>query len=168
MLRLKSPPDQLPVFSPVTLLASFGGSGFLSPAPGTWGSLAALPLVSFLLFNYSLLHMVVLSITLFLFGLWACREWLSATAAGPADADGDPSMIVIDEAAGLSLTLCFAEASLASVFLGFALFRFFDILKIWPVSWLERRCSGALGIMVDDIAAGLMAGLVLTLIQIYG
>ena len=54
------------------------------------------------------------------------------------------------------------------VFLGFVLFRFFDIAKPWPVSWLEKRLSGAFGIMIDDMAAGLIAGILLFFIQIYG
>ena len=164
MLKLHTPPEQLSVFSPVTLLASFGGSGFISPASGTWGSLAALPLISYILFNYSALYLICLSIALFLGGMWACQEWLTAVEGQ----DNDPSMIVIDEAAGLSLTLAFAEMSLMSVFLGFVLFRFFDIAKPWPVSWLEKRLSGAFGIMIDDMAAGLIAGILLFFIQIYG
>ena len=164
MLKLKTPPQQLSSFSLVTLLASFGGSGFIAPASGTWGSLAALPLCSYILFNYNALYLIPLSIVLFIGGLWASHKWLQAAQ----EQDNDPSMIVIDEAAGLSLTLAFAEMTLFSVFLGFVLFRFFDIAKPWPVSWLEKRFSGAFGIMIDDIAAGLMAGILLFLIQIYG
>ena len=164
MLKLHTPPEKLSIFSPVTLLASFGGSGFITPASGTWGSLATLPLTTYILFNYNGLYLLCLSFTLFLIGMWACREWLKA-ADGQ---DNDPSMIVIDEAAGLSLTLAFAEMSLISVFLGFALFRLFDIAKPWPVSWLEKRFSGAFGIMIDDMAAGLLAGIILFFFQIYG
>ncbi|HAK99111.1 MAG: phosphatidylglycerophosphatase A [PS1 clade bacterium] len=164
MLKLHSPPEQLSIFSPVTLLASFGGSGFISPASGTWGSLAALPLASYILFNYSSLYLLCLSFALFVAGVWACREWLIAVEGQ----DNDPSMIVIDEAAGLSLALAFAEMSLFSVFLGFALFRLFDIAKPWPVSWLEKRFTGAFGIMIDDMAAGLIAGILLFFIQTYG
>lgn len=164
MIKLHTPPEKLSIFSPVTLLASFGGSGFITPASGTWGSLAALPIATYILFNYSGLHLLYLSFTLFLIGMWVCREWLNAVG----DQDNDPSMIVIDEAAGLSLTLAFAEMSLISVFLGFALFRLFDIAKPWPISWLEKRFSGAFGIMIDDMVAGLLAGIILFFFQIYG
>jgi phosphatidylglycerophosphatase A len=164
MIKLHTPPEKLSIFSPVTLLASFGGSGFITPASGTWGSLAALPIATYILFNYSSLYLLYLSFTLFLIGIWVCREWLNAVG----DQDNDPSMIVIDEAAGLSLTLAFAEMSLISVFLGFALFRLFDIAKPWPVSWLEKRFSGAFGIMIDDMVAGLLAGIILFFFQIYG
>ena len=164
MIKLHTPPEKLSIFSPVTLLASFGGSGFITPASGTWGSLAALPIATYLLFNYSGLYLLYLSFTLFLIGMWVCREWLNAVG----DQDNDPSMIVIDEAAGLSLTLAFAEMSLISVFLGFALFRLFDIAKPWPISWLEKRFSGAFGIMIDDMVAGLLAGIILFFFQIYG
>jgi phosphatidylglycerophosphatase A len=164
MIKLHTPPEKLSIFSPITLLASFGGSGFITPASGTWGSLAALPIATYILFNYSSLYLLYLSFTLFLIGIWVCREWLNAVG----DQDNDPSMIVIDEAAGLSLTLAFAEMSLISVFLGFALFRLFDIAKPWPVSWLEKRFSGAFGIMIDDMVAGLLAGIILFFFQIYG
>jgi phosphatidylglycerophosphatase A len=164
MIKLHTPPEKLSIFSPVTLLASFGGSGFITPASGTWGSLAALPIATYILFNYSSLYLLYLSFTLFLIGIWVCREWLNALG----DQDNDPSMIVIDEAAGLSLTLAFAETSLISVFLGFALFRLFDIAKPWPISWLEKRFSGAFGIMIDDMVAGLLAGIILFFFQIYG
>ncbi|HCN31978.1 MAG TPA: phosphatidylglycerophosphatase A [Rhodobiaceae bacterium] len=164
MIKLLTPPEKLSIFSPVTLLASFGGSGFITPASGTWGSLAALPIATYILFNYSGLYLLYLSFTLFLIGMWVCREWLNAVG----DQDNDPSMIVIDEAAGLSLTLAFAEMSLISVFLGFALFRLFDIAKPWPISWLEKRFSGAFGIMIDDMVAGLLAGIILFFFQIYG
>lgn len=164
MIKLHTPPEKLSIFSPVTLLASFGGSGFITPASGTWGSLAALPIATYILFNYSGLYILYLSFTLFLIGMWVCREWLNAVG----DQDNDPSMIVIDEAAGLSLTLAFAEMSLISVFLGFALFRLFDIAKPWPISWLEKRFSGAFGIMIDDMVAGLLAGIILFFFQIYG
>ena len=164
MIKLHTPPEKLSIFSPVTLLASFGGSGFITPASGTWGSLAALPIATYILFNYSSLYLLYLSFTLFLIGIWVCREWLNAVG----DQANDPSMIVIDEAAGLSLPLAFAEMSLISVFLGFALFRLFDIAKPWPVSWLEKRFSGAFGIMIDDMVAGLLAGIILFFFQIYG
>ena len=119
---------------------------------------------TYILFNYSGLYLLYLSFTLFLIGMWVCREWLNAVG----DQDNDPSMIVIDEAAGLSLTLAFAEMSLISVFLGFALFRLLDIAKPWPISWLEKRFSGAFGIMIDDMVAGLLAGIILFFFQIYG
>ena len=164
MIKLHTPPEKLSIFSPVTLLASFGGSGFITPASGTWGSLAALPIATYILFNYSGLYLLYLSFTLFLIGMWVCREWLNAVG----DQDNDPFMIVIDEAAGLRLTLAFAEMSLISVFLGFALFRLFDIAKPWPISWLEKRFSGAFGIMIDDMVAGLLAGIILFFFQIYG
>ena len=164
MIKLHTPPEKLSIFSPVTLLASFGGSGFITPASGTWGSLAALPIATYILFNYSSLYLLYLSFTLFLIGIWVCREWLNAVG----DQDNDPSMIVIDEAAGLCLTLAFAEMSLISVFLGFALFRLFDIAKPWPISWLDKRFSGAFGIMIDDMVAGLLAGIILFFFQIYG
>jgi phosphatidylglycerophosphatase A len=69
--------------------------------------------------------------------------------------------IVWDEIAGYLLTMAFVEVSWLSVVLGFALFRLFDIWKPWPVSWADRKVSGGLGIMLDDLLAGGIAAILL-------
>jgi phosphatidylglycerophosphatase A len=121
------------------ILCSWFGAGWLKPAPGTWGSAAALPLGWL---------------------LW----WLGGT---PALAKGleDPSWVVIDEVVGQWLTLLLTPPSLLDYALGFALFRLFDIWKPWPVSWADQQIKGGLGIMLDDVLAGLMGLAVLTLLQ---
>ncbi len=120
-------------------MCSWFGAGWLKPAPGTWGSAAALPLGWL---------------------LW----WLGGT---PALAKGleDPSWVVIDEVVGQWLTLLLTPPSLLDYALGFALFRLFDIWKPWPVSWADQQIKGGLGIMLDDVLAGLMGLAVLTLLQ---
>ena len=80
----------------------------------------------------------------------------------------DPGCIVWDEFVGLWITLLFLPEGLYWLLVGFVLFRLFDIVKPWPVSWLDRNLSGGLGIMADDVAAGLMALASLQLIYFGG
>lgn len=153
----------LPSFSrllrePVLLLAFGFGSGLAPRAPGTAGSLVALALAA---------GFTCLPFTLRTSALW----WLlgSVVAAGivicgvAARRLGAPDHpgIVWDEFAGLWLTLLLAPAGLGWWVAGFVLFRIFDIVKPWPIAWFDRRWKGGLGIMADDLVAGLFAGLML-------
>ncbi len=140
-------------------------------APGTVGSLATLPF-AYLLHFLGGAYLYVAGIALaFAVGLWATKVELERRAAAGEDAH-DPSDIVIDEVAGqliaiapLSIALTMMEAP-SHLFPwpgwvgGFVLFRLFDILKPWPVSWAERA-PGALGVMLDDVVAGVLAGAVM-------
>lgn len=138
-------------------IASLGGIGFLRPAPGTWGSLAVLPL-ALLPAWVSLLAALVFTAL----GSWALPRLPEAKA--------DPGWIVVDEAAGQSLALSVALAlgmGWLGVALAFALFRIFDITKPGPVGWADRQ-EGAFGVMADDVIAGAMAGLVLVLLAFMG
>lgn len=162
MFGFHSIPHGLRFFSPTVLLASFGGAGLLRPASGTWGSLAALPLGVFLLSYYNSLTLVILSITLCFIGVLATHSWLAHSLKNGTD--GDPSAVVIDEAAGQWLTLAFIapeNISPLTIFAGFVLFRLFDILKPFPINLVEKKITGAWGVMLDDMVAGVMAGLVL-------
>jgi phosphatidylglycerophosphatase A len=168
MLSRHRLPDGLTLLSPTVLIATVGGSGFVRPASGTFGTLAALPFSIYLLFNYSPLALLSSSIALFIIGLIVCTDWTrkqqnhaGLEAEADATIEHDPSMIVIDEAAGIFLTLAFAPPTLAAVIAGFVLFRLFDISKPWPVSWADRRLKGPMGVMLDDMIAGLMAGLLI-------
>lgn len=131
-------------------IATGAGSGYLPKAPGTWGSLAGVLLWSGL---YQLdidMYMAVVT-TLFVIG---------TAAAGAAEKlldQGDPGLVVIDEIVGQLIALALAPAHPLAALAGFALFRLFDILKPFPVGWLDRRIHGGLGIMLDDVAAGLLA-----------
>ncbi len=157
MLKLHKIPKGLSLFSPAFWLASFFASGLLRPASGTWGSFLALIFAIFILIKFNGLILFISSITLFVIGLWASQVWLAH------DTQKDPSAIVIDEAAGLFLTLSLlpynhqTSLSVLTILLGFGLFRLFDILKPWPVSYADKQLSGALGVMLDDMLAGLMA-----------
>jgi phosphatidylglycerophosphatase A len=141
---------------PSSLLATWFGSGLLPWAPGTWGSLAALPF-GWLLFRFSgPFGLLAATAAIFVIGLWAARNYEQVVAVK------DPGVIVIDEVAGQWLTIIAAGLSakgltLPGLALAFLLFRAFDVAKPWPVSWADRHLKGAFGIMADDIIAGLYA-----------
>jgi phosphatidylglycerophosphatase A len=77
----------------------------------------------------------------------------------------DPQWIVIDEVVGLWITLSVVPLNIIWYAVGFALFRLFDIVKPWPVSWADQKVPGALGIMLDDVLAGLYAAGILLVLQ---
>ncbi len=142
---------------PVLLLAHGLGSGLAPKAPGTFGTLAAL-LPWLLLAQLALplyLAFVALAIVA---GIWLCGE-----AARRMQRE-DPGGIVWDEWVGLWIALAGLPLSWPWILAGVVLFRLFDILKPWPVGWLDRRLHGGLGIMLDDIAAGLMAAACLQIV----
>jgi phosphatidylglycerophosphatase A len=145
-------------------VATVGGIGHIGFAPGTFGSIAAL--VPIWLFSSSMPGVFpgrsvpfALAILAFVIGWWASEVYVRGSRVA------DPSEIVIDEVSGQSLTLVFAPAPIGSWWIvgGFLAFRFFDILKPWPVGLAERRLKGGLGVMADDTLAAIYAGLVLLL-----
>ncbi|MBI1425563.1 MAG: phosphatidylglycerophosphatase A [Gammaproteobacteria bacterium] len=139
-------------------LLSFGfGSGLSPYAPGTAGTLAAIP---FYLLLSQLTPLVYLLATLLsvVLGVYLCGR--TSKALGVHDHAG----IVWDEFAGFFITMLFAPVSLLTVIVGFCLFRVFDILKPWPISVIDSRLHGGLGVMLDDVIAGVYAMLIL---QIY-
>ena len=131
------------------------GSGLAPRAQGTCGSLAAL--LPWLLLRQLPLPLYVLVVVLsFALGVWACN------VAGRALGVDDHRSLVWDEFVGQWIAL--APALLApwwAVLAGFALFRLFDVAKPWPIGWLDRRLKGGLGVMVDDVVAGVFAAVVL-------
>ena len=134
---------------------AFGlGSGLAPKAPGTWGTVAAMPLY-LILSPLSVWAYLAVTAALFALGIWVCGR-----TARDLGLD-DPSTIVWDEWVGLLVTLVLAPAGWGWLLVGFLLFRLFDILKPWPIGLLDRSIHGGLGIMLDDLAAGLMAWLVL-------
>lgn len=130
-------------------LATWFGCGRLPRAPGTWGSLAALPLAWLIAWLWGPWALVATAALLFAVGVWAAGVY--ARANGQAD----PQAVVIDEVVGQCLTLVVAPLHPLAYLIGFALFRLFDIAKPWPVSWADRSVGGGLGIMLDDVLAGL-------------
>lgn len=132
-------------------LAAFGfGSGAVRTAPGTWGSLAAIPIWGLFFWLPAPLYWLVV-VAAFVLGVWLCDK--TARDLGVHDHGG----IVWDEFVGMWIVLGLMPVSWVGVLLGFALFRFFDIIKPWPIKWMDARIPGGTGIMVDDVVAGLMA-----------
>jgi len=144
------------------LLATWFGVGLVPRAPGTWGSLAALPVA----WGISLLGgaggLALAALIIFALGCWAAG--IVARAGGVRD----PGFIVVDEVAAQWLVLAAAPRNLVAYGLGFVLFRIADITKPWPASWADRSVHGGLGIMLDDIFAAVYAGLALLLIARVG
>ncbi len=122
-----------------------------APAPGTVASLLSLPIAWLVLRFGGAIALLVLGAAVFIFGLWA-SEFYAAEQG-----DSDPSECVIDEVAGQFIACAMAPLSIAGFAAAFVLFRLFDISKLWPVSAAERL-HGGLGIMTDDLVAGLFAG----------
>lgn len=144
--------------APAFLLATWFGTGRLPGMPGTWGSLAALPFAWLLVWLGGPWLAVLAAALLFALGLWASERYMATLGVH------DPGAIVVDEVAGQWLTLAFAPLDPTVYALGFVLFRVADVMKPWPVSWIDRRVGGAFGVMVDDVAAAVYAGLALQLI----
>jgi phosphatidylglycerophosphatase A len=146
---------------PHHLLAFGFGSGLAPKAPGTFGTLAAIP-IYLLLQPLPLWLYLLLTLAGFIAGIWICEQ--TSKDLGVHDHAG----IVWDEIIGYLLTMSFVPFSLWWLVIGFGLFRLFDILKPWPIGWLDRRVAGGLGIMLDDLVAGLFAGLVMLLMNLGG
>ena len=140
--------------SPVHFLAFGFGSGLSPKAPGTMGTLAAIPLY-LMLMDLPLTGYLLAVLLISVVGIWICGE--SSRRLGVHDHGG----IVWDEFAGFLLTMTAAPQGWMWIVLGFALFRLFDIWKPWPVRVADRQLHGGLGIMLDDILAGIYAWLVL-------
>lgn len=145
------------------LLASVLGIGFLRPAPGTWGSLAALGLGFGILQAGGVWLLCAAGVATWIAGLWAARDVIATSG------DHDPSWVVIDEVVGQWIALLPVaygaqrmSADLLALWPGwiaaFALFRLFDIWKPWLVGRADRR-GDALGLMMDDVWAGIFAAL---------
>ena len=136
-------------------VASVAGAGLLRPAPGTFGSAAAL-LPGLLLLWASPWALAAGLVVAVVAGLWAIP------ASG---AKGDPGWVVIDELAGQWVALlALATPSLLGALLAFALFRIFDIFKPGPIGWAERL-PGAVGVMADDLLGGLAAAILLAALR---
>ena len=141
----------LPFRHPATLVGTWFGAGLLPAAPGSWGSLAALPFAWLMLAWGSPRLLFVAALLAFLLGWWATAHYMRHTDAK------DPQEIVVDEVSAQWLTLVFADPAVWwHWLLGFALFRLFDIAKPWPANHIDRQRS-ALAVMADDTVAALYA-----------
>ncbi len=152
--KRKTIPSRQVLRDPVCLLAFGFGSGLAPKAPGTAGTLAAIPLV-LLASQLPLAGYWMLTLLMFLAGIWICGQCERILEVE------DHSGIVWDEFVGLFIAMAGAPVSLPAAISGFLLFRLFDVWKPWPIGWLDRRIHGGLGIMLDDAVAGVYAWLCL-------
>lgn len=154
---------QFTLSNPVHFLALGFGSGLIKPAPGTWGTLSAIPLYLLMLMfmsSSSMLYMAIIVVS-FVLGIYLCGK--TAADVGVHD----HGAIVWDEIVGFFITMMFVPLTWPNVLLGFLLFRFFDILKPWPIKLLDKHVHGGFGIMIDDVLAGVFAWVLLMLAQPY-
>jgi len=139
---------------PVLFLAFGFGSGLAKKAPGTCGTVAAIPLY-WLMIQAGLPIYSLLTVIATVAGIWICG--IAADKLGEHDFGG----IVWDEVAGYLITMWLVPFSWQAALLGFVLFRIFDIIKPWPIKWIDQKVQGGLGIMLDDVLAGVFAGALL-------
>jgi len=145
-------PRGLTAFHPVVVISTWFGSGLLPKAPGTWGSLAALPFAWGIRAATGPTGLAIATVIVILAGWWAAAIFVRRSN------EHDPRRVVIDEVAGQWLTLVAVPLDPENYVLGFLLFRAADILKPWPVSWADRDLRGGFGVMADDVLAGIYAG----------
>jgi phosphatidylglycerophosphatase A len=144
---------------PAHLIAFGFGAGLMPKAPGTWGTLVAIPF-------YFLTHhlggfaaVLACAMAIFCLGIWAAG--VTGVALGISDHGG----IVIDEIAAFVLVLAFTPAGWLWLVCAFALFRLFDIIKPWPISYFDRTLKGGFGVMFDDFLAAVGAIAILILLR---
>lgn len=142
---------------PIQFLALGFGSGLAPKAPGTFGTLAAVPLFLLLAMLTPQLYLIAV-IVMSIMGVYICGK-----AANDVGVHDHPA-IVWDEFVGYFITMFMVPVSWQSVLAGFMLFRLFDILKPWPISFIDKKVSGGLGIMLDDILAGIFSLIIMQLI----
>jgi len=138
---------------PAHLLATWFGVGLIRPAPGTWGTIAGLLTWYFLPQAHPWIWLIL--------PLFILLSWFVCELANKASDSGDHSSIVIDEVAGILVTLAFVPHTLLAYGLAFFLFRLFDIWKPWPISWVDQNMKGGWGILFDDLIAGFFAGAII-------
>jgi len=144
---------------PIHFLAFGFGSGLSPIAPGTMGTLAAIPLY-YLLIQFGDFIYLLLTVFITLIGIVICD--ISSKKLGVHDHSG----IVWDEIAGYFITMLFVPHTWYWALVGFVLFRVFDIWKPFPILWFDQHVGGGFGIMVDDVLAAIYAGLILLAMQL--
>jgi phosphatidylglycerophosphatase A len=142
--------------NPVHLFSLGFGSGYFPKAPGTMGTVVGV-LLYLLLYKLDMFNYLALVTLLFVFGIWICGETARELKVH------DHPAIVWDEIVGYLVTMAYAPPGWTWLVLGFVLFRLFDIFKPWPINLLDKRLKGGLGIMLDDLLAGIFS---LTLLNI--
>ncbi|MDB4223730.1 phosphatidylglycerophosphatase A [Granulosicoccus sp.] len=139
--------------STANFIALGGGLGLAPKAPGTFGTLLGIPLL--FLMPANLVAYIVVVVVLFVLGVWCCD--VCAKNLGVHDHPG----IVWDEVVGYLITMMAVPKTFLWIVVGFAVFRFFDILKPWPIGWVDKHVHGGLGIMLDDVLAAVFSLIVI-------
>jgi phosphatidylglycerophosphatase A len=134
--------------NPAVLLATWFGVGLLPKAPGTWGSLAALPFAWAITSGLGWPGLAAAILVVFFAGWWAAHRYVTISGIE------DPGCVVIDEVAGQWLVLLLTPPDPILYAAGFVVFRLLDIIKPWPACWADRSMTGGLGVMLDDVLAG--------------
>lgn len=146
--------------NPAILLATWFGAGLMPKAPGTWGSLAALPFAWIIVSLGGSSALDVACLVVYVVGVWAADKTIKVTGIH------DPGLVVIDEVVGQWIVLIFTPLNPLLYLVGFGLFRLFDIFKPWPVSWADQKIEGGTGVMLDDVLAGLYGLALIQLLQL--
>ena len=144
------PATPTPFSNPIQFLAFGFGSGLAPRAPGTFGTLAAVP-IYWLVADWSLLEYSALILVTAVLGIWIC-----GAASRQLNVHDHPG-IVWDEFVGYWITMWAVPVDWVWILAGFVVFRVFDIAKPWPINVLDKKVAGGFGIMIDDILAGVMA-----------
>ena len=150
------------------LFLTFGGAGLSPKAPGTVGTLASLPVGIAVLYYLSMETLFMLTVAITIIGIFEINKYEAITGTH------DQQHIVIDEAAGMwlslmiahstAITLTYPYAPMLAILISFAAFRLFDIWKPSTIGWIDRELKGGMGVMLDDVLAGIAGGLLSALI----
>ena len=153
------------------LFLTFGGAGLSPKAPGTVGTLASLPVGVAILYSFGMETLFTLTLAIIIIGIFEINKYENLTGVH------DQQEIVIDEAAGMwlalmiaistAVTMTYPYAEVLAIILSFAAFRLFDIWKPSTIGWIDRELKGGLGVMMDDVLAGVAGGF-LTVIILMG
>ncbi|EAS44426.1 phosphatidylglycerophosphatase A [Photobacterium profundum] len=148
---MSNPKDNINLKNPWHFLATGFGSGLSPIIPGTMGTVASIPLY-LLIVQLPFAVYILITIVAAVIGITICQKTSDDMGVH------DHGSIVWDEFVGFWITMAIAPVvSWQWILAGFVLFRFFDMIKPWPISWLDKHVHGGFGIMVDDILAGFMA-----------
>ena len=148
---------KVPIMTMLKVFVTFFGVGLSPKAPGTMGTAAAIPFALLLIWSGPFIHMFA-AMALALAAIVACEKYEKQIGGH------DHSHIVIDEVVGFLITMTWLPITWQSVLAGFVLFRLFDIWKPWPIRHFDKKVAGGLGVVVDDIVAGIFANIILQLL----
>jgi len=146
--------------NPIHFLAFGFGFGLAPVAPGTFGTLVAIP-IYYLLMGLPVWAYIAIVVALFLFGIFLCETTSNNLKVH------DHSGIVWDEIVGYLITMIAAPQGWQWAIIGFILFRFFDILKPWPIKTIDTKIKGGFGIMFDDVVAGIFGLIIIQAIVLF-